>query len=414
MVARRHQKSHIRAILVFSLSLLYCFPLFSQEIQAFKATCLNLLRPEANTFLFLDLSSALVGVSADGYVESDIAVEVGFRRVGERAFFLERKLHDPVRSDFLSNTDPSFREYSFQVPPGSYEVVVDLRDLKTNRNHLVVIPYDCGDFSGTGLSDIMMLQEMKGVVASKILVGEEIGGISDRIRFNVELYGKAGDVLTARAVLYKQVQQARNADDGESMQVLQYTSVVQLNEVLTLEDGTATFNDGLDLYELDPGRYLFEIFLYRDDSLVGEKNCSFELPWKRIKEIFSNLDTSIAMMAHAAPAETIEELRGISDGDEKLQRFLDFWDQRAEPGLETGSEVLERYYFRIFHANEYFPEDKPGWKTDRGRIFTLYGPPDDLKSIEHSRKQYEVWTYEQWRMRFLFAKVGRGWQLAYP
>lgn len=397
---------------------LFClaFPFFSysQNTQAFHAKVLNLLRPEANTFLFLELSSALGEVGPEGFLETDISVDIGFRLRGERAFVLERRLKDPMRSDFLSSTNVFFREYSFQLPPGSYEVVVDLRDERHQKSHLLTLDYDCGDLASGGLSDIMLLREMDGILLPEIVVGEEIGGISDRIRFRAEVYGEASEVLAARAVLYRQVPQSRGADDGEGMQVLQYTSVVQLNELLRLEKGRATFSDGIDLFELDAGRYLFEIFLYRDDTLVSEKNIRFELPWKRMREIFSNLDTSLAMMVHVAVPEVIAGLRGVEDEDEKLRRFLAFWDARAEPGLETGAEVLERYFFRIFHANEFFPEDRPGWQTERGRIFALYGQPDGQQALVHGGRKYELWSYDAWNMRFVFAEAGKRWDLVYP
>ena len=53
----------------------------------------------------------------------------------------------------------------------------------------------------------------------------------------------------------------------------------------------------------------------------------------------------------------------------------------AVPNPESPeNEFKEEYYRRIAYANEQYASGIPGWKTDRGRVYIMYGPPDDIDS----------------------------------
>lgn len=64
--------------------------------------------------------------------------------------------------------------------------------------------------------------------------------------------------------------------------------------------------------------------------------------------------------------------------DEKNAWIEEFWQTRdPDPGTEE-NELKMEYFNRIEQADEMFrTEPKPGWMTDRGRIYILFGPPMD-------------------------------------
>ena len=71
--------------------------------------------------------------------------------------------------------------------------------------------------------------------------------------------------------------------------------------------------------------------------------------------------------------------------DEEREQFIEsFWQRLGEP-------FREEHYRRIAHANEHFSTGIPGWKTDRGRIYVIYGPPDAIASSSDSKSI--LWTY---------------------
>jgi GWxTD domain-containing protein len=64
--------------------------------------------------------------------------------------------------------------------------------------------------------------------------------------------------------------------------------------------------------------------------------------------------------------------------DEERDNFIEQFWQRRDPTPDTEeNEYKEEHYRRIAYANEHFAAGIPGWKTDRGRIYIVYGPADE-------------------------------------
>lgn len=85
--------------------------------------------------------------------------------------------------------------------------------------------------------------------------------------------------------------------------------------------------------------------------------------------------------------------------DRERELFIEaFWKHR-DPIPETEeNEFKIEHYKRIEYANKYFGREagKPGWKTDRGRIYIILGPPNDIQRIEGKSEIYncEIWFYQ--------------------
>ena len=84
--------------------------------------------------------------------------------------------------------------------------------------------------------------------------------------------------------------------------------------------------------------------------------------------------------------------------DEERNKFIEqFWLRRdPTPGTPL-NEFKEEHYRRIGYANQRFhmASGRPCWQTDRGHMYIIYGPPDELES--HPSPQtgypYETWMY---------------------
>src|SRR2546428_10857619 len=67
--------------------------------------------------------------------------------------------------------------------------------------------------------------------------------------------------------------------------------------------------------------------------------------------------------------------------DEERDNFIEAFWQRRDPTPDTvENEFKEEHYRRIAYANEHFAAGIPGWKSDRGRIYIVYGPADEIES----------------------------------
>ncbi len=89
--------------------------------------------------------------------------------------------------------------------------------------------------------------------------------------------------------------------------------------------------------------------------------------------------------------------KGLQTDAQREQFIQDFWLQRDPTPGTPENEFKEEHYRRIAYANEHFASGIPGWKTDRGRIYIVYGPPDELESHpkgdDSHNFPYEVWEY---------------------
>src|SRR5438067_7899315 len=80
--------------------------------------------------------------------------------------------------------------------------------------------------------------------------------------------------------------------------------------------------------------------------------------------------------------------------DEEREQFIEqFWLRRdPDPDTDT-NEYKEEYFQRIAYSNEHFTSGIPGWKTDRGRIYVMFGKPDQKES-HPSGGSYDRPTWE--------------------
>jgi GWxTD domain-containing protein len=67
--------------------------------------------------------------------------------------------------------------------------------------------------------------------------------------------------------------------------------------------------------------------------------------------------------------------------DQERGVFIEqFWARRTPNPRQADNAFKEEHYRRIAYANQHFASSAPGWKTDRGRIYILYGKPDEIES----------------------------------
>ncbi len=109
--------------------------------------------------------------------------------------------------------------------------------------------------------------------------------------------------------------------------------------------------------------------------------------------------------------------------DDERERFIEEFWRRRDPDPDTDeNEFKEEYYERIAYANEHFASGIPGWKSDRGRIWIMYGKPDERETHpsggSYDRPSYEgggnttTYPFEIWFYRYL-AGVGSGVEIEF-
>ena len=98
--------------------------------------------------------------------------------------------------------------------------------------------------------------------------------------------------------------------------------------------------------------------------------------------------------------------------NEEREQFIEAFWQRRDPTPDTvENEFKEEHYRRIAYANEKFASGIPGWKTDRGRIYIMWGPPDEIDShsqgsnynrpMSEGGGQTTTYAFDDWRYRYM-------------
>jgi len=98
--------------------------------------------------------------------------------------------------------------------------------------------------------------------------------------------------------------------------------------------------------------------------------------------------------------------------DEEREQFIEqFWLRRDPTPDSVENEFKEEHYRRIAYANEHYASGIPGWKTDRGRIYIEYGPPDEIEDHssggfyerppEEGGGETSTYPFQQWRYRYI-------------
>jgi GWxTD domain-containing protein len=109
--------------------------------------------------------------------------------------------------------------------------------------------------------------------------------------------------------------------------------------------------------------------------------------------------------------EELQAFKQLSNDEERDQFIEQFWLRRDPTPDTEENEFKEEHYRRIAYANEHYPAGIPGWRTDRGRIYIVWGPPDEIES-HPSGGQYQrdisegggstsTYPFERWRYRYL-------------
>src|SRR5271166_458673 len=101
----------------------------------------------------------------------------------------------------------------------------------------------------------------------------------------------------------------------------------------------------------------------------------------------------------------------LETNEEREQFIESFWLRRSTNPDLPDNDFKEEHYRRIAYANEHFASGIPGWRTDRGRIYIIWGKPDEIEShptggtydrpMEEGGGSTTTYPWETWRYRYL-------------
>ncbi len=113
---------------------------------------------------------------------------------------------------------------------------------------------------------------------------------------------------------------------------------------------------------------------------------------------------------YIATETEIEQYEALSTVEAKREFLFSFWKKRDPDRTTAQNEFYAIYLKRIEYSNERFGAlNRTGWKTDRGRVFLMYGEPNQIDRFpsQVDTKPYEIWNYDklQGGVIFVFADL---------
>jgi GWxTD domain-containing protein len=87
------------------------------------------------------------------------------------------------------------------------------------------------------------------------------------------------------------------------------------------------------------------------------------------------------------------EFLALKSDSARDQFVTEFWEQRNPAPGSSRNRFKEEHYRRLAFANQHFAARTQGDETDRGHIYVVYGPPDEITSHSDSHIPSQTWYY---------------------
>lgn len=286
-----------------------------------------------------------------------------------------------------------FIEAEFSVAPGAYEVLVGVMDFETQLTSRQKTSVQVPAYGSRPLdvSSIMAVDRILVASTGESLylpnVLGNIGAERDTLYLWFEIYNRSGlDSTEIRYRLY----------NYKNKVIREHAYTKALDEGKTVE--VAVIPKG----GLGSGKYKLELDVGPEENGI-RRTRDLSVHWIYMPVFASDIDLAVTQLMYIIENKEFKRMRKADPG-EKEERFREFWKER-DPTPETGrNEAMEEYYRRIAYSNDQFKSYREGWRTDRGMVYIMLGPPDAVERhpFEPHAKPFQIWSYYRFNRDFIF------------
>jgi len=300
-----------------------------------------------------------------------------------------------------ANFDESI--HSFYLQEGRYRINLTITDLITKNKieknrEISVINYSKYRFSLSGMMLVSDIIETDGNSSITPFLSDNISNLENGFFVFFEAYNN---------------EQARNIDFV--YELWSDSKLIEVGNKVTrfLEKGTNQVYLKIPSPKnlLTGTYYLKVIALPHSSDTIYDESQYLAVSQRTIRyaptlagNVLENLDLAIRQLRYVA---TNSQIRYIEEGatyEQKLNRFREFWNG-LDPNPNTKrNEAFEEYYQRVEYANSRFKSYLPGWQTDMGMVYIIFGSPasvDRRQDYYNPSRVYERWIYSNNR-EFIF------------
>ena len=294
---------------------------------------------------------------------------------------------DSIVVSYYNETRSALKEYDFikelELEKGNYRVKVITQDLDNNNTYSLEKKLYLSTSSGYGESFLYINGDNSENIILKDFYKIDKESITDKMMLKFQYF-----------------------QDTHSINEL----VLQLNS--NDVDYTEKFNN----IEMDANGFYSIIFDVPDD-IYGQLNLLFSISdYELAKQIeivdksnilwTNDIDEIVGVMRYVLSSEHMKNIKELS-ASEKMKYIIDYWNIKdPEPETQVNELVVELSE-RVDYVNNNFSDLGDGWRSDRGRVYIIYGHPDSIDRYSNQTDGiYEVWTYTS-GLKFTFLDRNR-------
>ena len=338
---------------------------------------------QLNTYILLP-SFALQFIKENGGFQSKFEARISIlNRDGEQ---IDSKTVEQIlsASDYVETVSKKnwyFIQHDFMVAPGKYTVVGEVLDVDTRNRGVHEKEVDLTKFN----KDFFILDPQVMTYYKGSWQGE-----------NKLMPSYKNEIRPQQSIVPVVISGRVSSEDYSIKLMLKNNN----DEVIASIDSTISNNKtflnerfDLNVKNVHGLRGKLNVILSQNDQ-VDEKEVEMMIKRPGVSSNIRDVDEALDQMRYILTNEERSKM-GKAKKKEREKLFYEFWRDR-DPTPETSvNELMDQYYYRVSYTNEKFASFGPGWKSDMGMIYILFGPPDDTQRsfINSSRNTYETWYY---------------------
>jgi GWxTD domain-containing protein len=384
-----------------------------------------LINTSSALFSFLRSTSAHDTKLGEYYAIRDVTVEVTDRATSD---VLSTK--SSLDTIYVDNYDASISRDSWHtkrekidVPNTSSDrlgVRVEIRDGVLNRPVIrpLVADYHTSkynasatDSNGIEFGELMLYDSLRASVGSMAVHGNRFmfsrdipGSVSFRLSPElaaehpvVELTVRQLTNLVDPTAVGERAKMQLQISDMHPASEMKFTHADQMATYTLVpssdsDEWTAFFN--VPGVSFEQGRYEFTVRVIAG-GVEKKLTQNFQLEWQNMPLSLDDPTDAIAPLAHILPSEKLAQINSGSK-EEMRQKLYAYWKSQDPTPGSAYNERMAEFYKRVDYADFNFPVGQmlDGAMTDRGKIYLLYGAPQNVeRQLLPGQAPTEVWTY---------------------
>ncbi len=369
-------------------------PLFSIDAANYKSKSPG--KTKVDFFVQVPYSEIQFVKRSDGFFAS-YNVTLTFMDKDKSTILSERIWKEQIlekefnRTIAKNNYNLSYKTYD--ILPGEYHFKCTVEDLDSRRTAIHEFPFKVEDISDSlGLSNLILVSDMLINSNGETIipnVSKIVTSNIDSLQFYFDVYSDKEQQVYLEYILHD----------------IKADRTTKTLDPRNVKQGVNSFFSTLPNTEFKLGDYSLKIILKNNDwKEITSTEKKFFSKIEGMPNTITDLNKAVEQLLYIAMPAERENIDEAEDYDEKLDRFLDFWNKKKPNPNVDDNPILYEYYRRIEYANKNFKGLSEGWRTDMGLIFITFGPPSNVERhpFDSDSKPYEIWEYYDQNRSFVF------------